>query len=591
MPRPTPLVALLAIGALLAPAVQAQQYGQWSWDLNASAQRRSYDNLLDGEKTTPYDETTLALTLGVNGYFLHPAFVQFRAAVDTTLSRYQTSSSLGSKVVGADTEVRLLPQGRYATTLFFRRQGFSFEEDGVEDPLASIENPESLTTFGGRIRARRGPLRGLVVGYDRARLDYGGEGDRRTLNDEAVADYSYAGRSFRPHAVLRYRADDYGLLSYQVNDLTGTYDHRLNFGSGWAWQSSLVTQHRKLDYGGVNSSFANVRSGQAFQRASDLLEVRYDFGLTLMEDRDSQSHVLSTSRRWKLGSQTIVMPSLGYGLQLEGEQRVQAPRASVSASWTRQRGSFDLAITPAAGVQYLLLTGPVQSGSDTTFLLDGSISVGHGVDMGLRKQLSVTWSHNRLSQRGESRPDLPDLGTGLGGLGTEDDLRARLDLRRSSRTRTVSSYVEWRRLSPSGALALTRAGLQSLTASAQGRLSRVGLAANLGRTETTSGDQQEVVFGSLALTVRPMRLLALQGSWRRDQRTLALAPRLDSDRVEGNADLQVGAFLLRAQVFRTLDHSVQGGERINQGFNLSLTRRFSGWLPLVTGAYARGAIR
>jgi len=58
---------------------------------------------------------------------------------------------------------------------------------------------------------------------------------------------------------------------------------------------------------------------------------------------------------------------------------------------------------------------------------------------------------------------------------------------------------------------------------------------------------------------------------------------LDADRLEASADFAVGAFVLTGQGFQTTETPREGPERRNRGVVVTLSRRFGGWLPIVTG--------
>jgi hypothetical protein len=83
----------------------------------------------------------------------------------------------------------------------------------------------------------------------------------------------------------------------------------------------------------------------------------------------------------------------------------------------------------------------------------------------------------------------------------------------------------------------------------------------------------------------------LRASYRADERQVDLGPDIDSERYEAGFDLRFGAFLLQAQAFETQEKLLGGMERSNRGVRWSLSRRFAGWLPVVTGLARRGAIR
>jgi hypothetical protein len=219
-------------------------------------------------------------------------------------------------------------------------------------------------------------------------------------------------------------------------------------------------------------------------------------------------------------------------------------------------------------------------------------TVGHGDDRGLRKEIEASWGRNRLQRAGEAVEGLPDLGVGLGGVGTEDSLRGRLTLRRRFGSSTsLYAYGEASRRELTGVIGAGGPSVDTLTGTLQLAGRRASLAGNVGTSRVGAPSTQEVRFGAATLTLRPLRRLSLNASYRADLRNLELAPDVDAERIEASADLAVGAFVLTGQGFQTTEASRDGPERRNRGLVVTLSRRFGGWLPIVTGLPDAGVIR
>jgi hypothetical protein len=257
-------------------------------------------------------------------------------------------------------------------------------------------------------------------------------------------------------------------------------------------------------------------------------------------------------------------------------------------------------VNEAVGVAWLQRdSGP----GDSSLSLGLGASVGHGDERRLRSEVETSWARNRLRRAGEPIEGLPDLGVGLAGVGTENDLRGRLTLRRRfGSSISVYGYGEASRRELSGladpavregtaAPALGPATVDVLTGTMQVTTRRLTASGNLGTSRVETTPSQEVWFWAASLTMRPVRRLALDGSYRVDHRDFVLAPGIDARRVEGTAQLDLGAFLLKAQAFETTETPAGRPERRNRGVSLSLVRRFGGWLPIVTGAPSGGTIQ
>ncbi|HEX9187862.1 MAG TPA: hypothetical protein VGB87_12350 [Vicinamibacteria bacterium] len=584
---------LLFLPALLAggPA-SAQQYGQWSWEGALGGTARSYRNSLDLAPTLSDDELGAELALGLNGFLGHPAVGRFGLLGTAGLIDYQGVRSLDSRRWGANSNLSLLPQSRFPLTLYASRQAYRYSQITQDDPLYLSGIPETSLGLGGRFRMRAGPLNGTLLGYDRSNVTYREAEDASALQETAFADWSRGGRTFDQHLRLAHQRQDFGLVDYSIRDLTGNFDQVARLGGGWRWELFAYGVRRELDYAGVRSQLDNARTSQRFidvmsPRAT--LELSYDGGLSRGEDADFQSHTGLARLQLRPSPEWTFTPYGGYGIQIAGGTRLRAPQAGLSAAWARAKGALDVVVTEGVGVAWLQVEGGPQ---DTSLSLSVGATVGHGEERGLRKEVEASWARNQLRRAGDPIEGLPDLGIGLAGVGTEDSLRGRLTLRRRIGTSaSLYGYGEASRRELSGTVGAAAPSVDTLTGTLQIAGRRASAAANVGTSRVGAPSTQEVRFWAATLTLRPLRRLSLAASYRADRRDLVLSPDVDAERVEASADLAVGAFVLTGQGFQTTETPRDGPERRNRGLVVTLSRRFGGWLPIVTGPPDGGVIR
>lgn len=589
----TPVTATTSLLLLLlASSAHAQHYGQWSWEAQLGGGKRSYDNLLGSTPASSYDEGSLGLDLDVNGFILHPSFLKFRTSLDLYYSSYAEGSAPDTFRWGGRAELSYRPRGNTPTTLYFGKQLYDYSQVTGDDPLSLVRLPDSVTSFGGRLRVRRGLLNGLLAGYDGSLLSYAGAGTKDGRQQLAFLEWARASHRFQRSARLDWRSDDYALADYGISSLTGGYNHFGNLSDSWRWQMSLWGTHQTLDYAQRRSGNDNIRLVEVFQRPSptgDLVELRYDGGYS-QSTASLQTHRVEGRRQWRVRPGWFVSPFAAFGLQLSEGKSVSAPQAGVATNWQGRRGAIDL--NTGGSLSYLLVTpGVLGTGSESRFAFDASASAGHGDDSRLRQELTLSASHNRFRLAGEAPADRPELNSLLIGTGTESRLRARLELRRRWRGVSASLWGETQRSEPTGTFESQLPGLQQNSGVLQLIGRRFSLTANVGDTRTTGLDQQSVRYFGGSVALRPLRLVSLTGSYRADKRNVSNAPAVDGDRYEAGADVRLGAFILRGLLFRTTERGFAGQERTNRGFNVALARRFRGWLPIVTQPFSQGDVR
>lgn len=584
--------AVLLLLALASPrSAASQEFGQWSWDAALGLTRRDYSNSLSDATVGTLGERDLGLSLGVNGFVLHPSVARFRLGLDAQLSSYRSERSRGTRRWGARGDLNVFPVGKYRVSLFGTRKLYDYSGLTEEDPLTLLGVPDASTGFGGRLRLTSGPLRGLLAGFERNRLGFLSREARAEVEERELLDWSRAGRTFARHLSLERRSHDYGTVDFATDDLTASYDHRGSLSPSWRWDAFAAVLRRDLAFEGKSSSFDDVRATQHFvrTRGRGLVDLGYSGGLTRGEGLSFQSHTVSGRYRWRPNERWDVGPFATYGVQASGGSTVRSPQLGASAVWTRP-GAMDISFSNSVGYALLQRGGTAGSRTDSLLTLAVGGSLGHGKEATLREELEASWSRNQLRLAGEALAELPDLGARLAGTGMEDLLRGRLTLRRRWGPVLCTGYGEWARREVPGVPSQGGFSLDTLTQSLQLGGSGFSLLANVGEAKVRGAAAQEVRSRSVSASWTPWRLVSLTASYRTDTRELALAPSLEGDRVEGGVDLGLGAFVLQGHGFVTRERRPSLAERTNRGFVLTVSRRFWGWLPIVTGVPRAGVI-
>jgi hypothetical protein len=583
-------VALLLAGAL--PA-WAQAYGQWSWEGALGATQRNYRNSLDARSVNSLDERDLELRFGVDGYLLHPALGSFRAEGSAALSSYKSQRRLDTRRWGLDLSLNALPASGHPFSFYVNRQLYDYRNLAEDDPLRVQGVPDAGWSLGGRLRLRQGALRGTRIGFDGDSLGYLGAEQRRATRQEAFAEWDRSTGRFERHVRIERQARSFALAGFETRDWTLNFDQRSTHDRRPRWEMSLVGLSRDLTYGGQDSRFGSARTSQHLifgEPAGPTFDLSYDGGFADGGGALSQSHLLLARHRRQPKPQLTLVPFAGYGVQLFGEQQVHGPQVGLAATWTRPLGRIDLTLNESLGQSWLFRSRAGTSGSDSALALTLGLSAGHGSEQGLRKDLDVSWAKNRFRLVGERVAELPDLGTSLGRAAIEDAASARLTLRHRWSWAALHSYGEAARRRPSRADGPSAPTLDTLSETLQLSAGRLALTGNVASVRVRGPETQSVSSWYAALSWRPLRVLALSGTYRSDRRESALAPPLDGERYELEADLRVGAFLLRGQSYESQERS-SVTHRTNRGLVLSLSRTFAGWLPIVTGAPESGVVR
>ncbi len=574
-----------------APIALAQQYGQWSWEGSVAATQRKYTEATRTARQTIADQRDINLSLAIHGFLLHPALGSFRLGVDSTASRDASGLGLKTNRLGYRGDVNILPQSLFPVRLYAARQHYAYAMN-IDDPYLLYSAPDSSSSHGGALRVRGGPLSGLIAASDRTTISFLGGQQSQTIAGDHL-DWSRASSALQQHYRLERQNRDYG-AGARLNDLMLNADEHASF-PRWRWDMTAVALQRsfgpaqgsRTDLVRIQNHLASVpRNGHVWDLS---LESGYSGS-----DRDGvvQTHDLTGRYLHDPVAGWQIVPFAGYGVQLSDGTTVTTPRVGLSANWSATRRGVDLSANSAASGMLLQSIGKEASINQTQISWSLGGSAAQGSLESLRKDLLVSVSRNQLRSAGETFSQVPVLGFGLAGAGTEDVQQARLTVqRRLQDSLLLTAYSDASSRRSSLSIASTGYTATSLTNTVQLTARNIGILLNEGSAMVRSTTTQRIRFLSGSAAWRPLPLVSMNVLYRKDRRQTMYEPDLDGQRLEVGATIRIGAFYLTPRIFRVRERLRSGDERASNGFTMSITRQFGGWLPVVSGYQRRGVVK
>jgi len=591
------LVSLPIVLAWPAPAT-AQEFGQWSWEALASFGGRSRDNFVDDESGGRYRENTLGLSLGMNGFIVHPAISRFRLGADLQFIRTDSGQSLDTNRTGLQGNFEFLPRGPHRGSLYINRQLYDYGGSAVDDPFTLLSIPDTLTTWGGRFRAARGFLAGSLLGFDRSAISFIEPGVNQQVYDRQFYDWSRDTSDFSHHVRLEHRYRDLGTVDLNYDELRLNIDERGDFSPAWHW--TLTGSGVRQDSESFGMAPQRIDDYQLRSRLThdirerDLVEFFYEFGLTEPDTQPStESHGLSVAYKWRPHPMWNIGPVASYATISSDLQDVRAPRAGLVVGWDWAPQPWNLGFVARGSYGFLERDagGMIQKEHQSAGSFVGT--VGHGTMEGLRKELEVELVRDRLRVTQTQLVTPPGLGLPLPGLGTEDLERGRITLGHRWDSQFINAWGDWTRRRSDVLFTGEAIATETLTATLQYGAHRFDIKANIADTDVTEDalTRQNIRSLGLGASWRPWRGVSVHGSYRVDQRHIALAPDVDGTQLEAGVRWQVGLFYLDFTLLESTQAFSGNPETRVRGITGNLTRRFGGWLPIVSGPERRGVIR
>lgn len=593
-------VLVLLAAALHGAPAGAQRFGQWWWDGSVGLGQRSYDNRVDSTETSSYDQRNLELSLGLHGYVIHPALARFDVKTDLSIAEIDGGRGLDSQRIGLGADLELTPRGTYPTRLSFQRERFDYSNLNEEDPFSLAAIPDTATTWSLRNRIRRGPARGLLSGWETSTIDFVDPDASDDRRDRQFVDWNRRFGEFQHHLRIEHRLRDYGAVDLEIEDTTLTFDERANLGEAWRWTLSALGIQRTITVPDAASGFGvddyRVRNQLTRPvRETDRIDFQYQVAAVRPElGDDSLGHDLRLFYRWRPRETLELAPFVQYYRQEFDSRTVTAPRTGLAATWRGSLLRVDMVTTAqvSAGRTSTDFQGAGTIDQDEIGL-STSVTLSHGEAARLRQELELEVTRDDLSIGDAPLLDVPEFGLPIAGGLVQSSRRARFTLEHRHGTFSVGGWTEWQLREITGDDLDRNFESENLSVTLQASGRTWSILANTGqlmnrRDET--GDQT-VDFAGGSISWRPWRFLEIYGSYRSDTRELTLAPDVDGDRWQAGTRFHLGQLSFEGLVFNTTENLMGGPERVNSGFRFTITRRFAGWLPIVTAPERRGVIR
>ncbi|MFQ5527553.1 MAG: hypothetical protein ACE5GX_14985, partial [Thermoanaerobaculia bacterium] len=450
--------------------------------------------------------------------------------------------------------------------------------------------------WGARLRMRRGPLRGTLLGFERSETTFLNPLTDEEVRDRQFLDWSRSGKKLNNHFRIERTFQDFGTVDLEIDGLTANFDQNGRISPTLRWQLAGIGVQRDVTVlqQTVATEDYRLRGLLAKElRHRDQFEVRYDIGRFESGDdfsRDIQG--ISASYRWRSGAHWEIAPFAAYTEENGAGFDQTTPRAGVAVSWRLTETKLATVLSGRMSLGEIERRQGSETHNDSQAAYSLAASIRHGLHNGLRKEIEAEASRNELEFDRDPVAEVPDVILPRG-LSTEDHLRARATLGWRQDGRNASAWAEWSRREASARLATDDFVAETVRATVQGGTVSASLRLEAGETDTSTRrfGAQTVRFAGVVATWKPLRQLRLQALYRIDERDLVLTPDLDSTRTEAGVEWSIGAIRLEAQAFERRQR-IAGGSRItNRGFRWTVSRGLAGWLPIVTGTGRKGVIR
>lgn len=583
---------------LLASPATAQQFGQWWWTGHLGLGYKSFENEVQDALVTDYQQQELELGVDVNGYVIHPAVGSFDLGLNFIVSELDGTQTIDTDRYGAHGTLKLFERGKYPLRFFITRESFDYSDLPTEDAFTLLGAPETLTRWGGRARLRAGPLRGSLLGFEHTAYDLLESVQGTDVDDTQFYDWSRTFGDVRHRVRVERRERRLGVANVSYEDYILNLEEGGNLGEAWRWDLNGNGVRRNLEIqDGSQRTFETYFIRNRLLRTvrdRDLLDVRNSHGLTTSGDVSDDRHTLSVFYRWRPRPNWEIGPFTEYSLRSTGDVETTTPRAGLVISWNRTWKDLTAFLSTQGSYASVSRSGGDFAGADESrvaYSFSGNVT--HRATERFMEEVEAEVTRNELRLSPGTLLELPDLGVGLTGLGTESKDRLRLTLEQRWRLRMVRVYGEWTSRSSDDVLGSSAFDLESVSGNLTLSGRRWSLQGHMGDTEITrEGTAPEnLEFLSASASLRPFRFLSLRGSYRKDTRSFELLPSIDAEQKEIYAVVRIGEIALEARAFEYFQESMELTGRTTRGLVVSMSRRFGGLLPVVTGSGRRGSIR
>ncbi len=593
------LIAALCVLAANSPVWCNGNEGRWWWDTAIGIGRQNTKNTIGGVKTIGYDQQDLRISLGLNGYIVHPTMAGFRIDTDWFLTKIDGGNDLDTDRIGLGAELNVLPRSAYPFSLFYRRKHFDYSGLG-NDPVSVLRGaPDISTRWGGRMRFRKGAVKGTLLGFEHTGLDFMDPEARQEVDDRQFVDWARPGDSSRHRVRLERRYHEFGTVDLNTDDLTLRVEERRSFTPEWLWELNgdgirrETTTSTRPAWNVNDYRITNRLRGDL--RQQDILDIILALGLTEHSSAPStDAQRGAVFYRWRRSPAWEIAPFVQYDRQSQDDRSLSSPRAGISASWNGGGPGFDTQVSAQTSF------GTIRDQDDDGTVKDRRLAYGmtasfaHGDPGSLRKSAELEWSLNEFRVRRERVAGLPDLGLSGTNLGSDDFYRARFDLSRAYDSRSIRGWGEWSHQSGTRDVFGSGQDRDTWRGGAQWSARNINLQGDAGHTtlqQTSLTAEQRIKFATVMATWRPLRYLSFQAMYRLDQRRFDTYSNIDGTNIEAKMVLKFGLLSLDTSIIERTEDPLNGDTRKNRTIRWSLTSRFGGWLPFVNGTKRRGVIR
>lgn len=581
----------LALFVFLAapPPVNAQQFGRWWWEASVSTGQRSSERSDNGSESKS-EHQDLRLNTALNGYLGHPALGRFRLGADFLRSRDGTDT----ENIGFDADLEVLPTGAYPMHLFARRLAYDFS-GGNSATIAGL--PDTQTAVGGRFRAMRGPLKGLLLGMDSSRSEFADVALGAEVQQNQLLDWSRAGRSLNHQFRLERRFNEFALSGLEIEDWTLNWNERGRLGEKWRWDMGTIGIKRDASSAaGPRSATDSLRTRNRVVRklgernqldlSSSAAWFQRDGGATVA------SYSLNAYYRWSPADHLHVSPFVGYGIQSSDDTEVRSPRVGLAASWQHRWNGLHATLTGRGSYGTLKREGPTMTQDESSFAAGLTGTVAHGHSKRLRKGMEFEISRNEQRVTREFVLGLPGLGLPANALGQQNFERVRLSLSHAWDHKGISGWGEWSHRESTNHGSADEFDTDTYTGTLQFNGASYSVTGGAGVNRMANGvtGAEQMSYYSLSAAWQPTRYLNILASYTDDSRDLILVPDVEGSIASIGFKLRAGLLNLAAQAFRE-ESTAANMDRVRQGFSWTVSRTFAGWLPILTGTQRRGVIR
>jgi len=587
---------LLPLGLLIPDSSFAQSFGRWWWTARAGARQTISTVKSTGSASSENRNTDFRLAGAVNGFVVHPALGDFGVDLDLLFRKNRGSRELDTDRLGFGVRLSMLPKSGTPFRLFAQRRNYDYSGLNTGEPLSSYRLPTTTTRWGGSTNLRRGALRGVKVAFDQLSFDH--EDGTDLGNSRQTVDWTRSFGRIQNRLSLKRITRDLGAVGSGFKDFTLGLVERGPLSSSWYWSFSGTALRREIRSADQSMvGFDDLRLITSFSHEmgrDDLLVISARAGrLRRGALLNSDDYRTSVSYRWRPKPVWSITPFLDYSSVSQDSYTLSSPRMNVTVAWNPRVRRWDALLSGTGTYGLVQIENEVETNDRTEAGFDLIGSVARGSRGGLRTSFEAEISRNQLRLSTDPILDLPDLGLSRNRLGAQDYARARFGLDRSKGSHSISGWIDWTRRQSSGDLDLSNFRTDAYTAVLGYNARRFDLRSSLGQTETSSEarDPQTLRYAGLQARWRALRFLDLRASYRKDLRMVVFAPNLDGEQFGGGLTLRLGLVDVDVAVLAFNNQLDELNDVSRRSIVWSVSRRFAGWLPIVTGTQRAGVIR